>query len=100
MLDPFVTAYDTNKMNFDPLISGIELRNDMRDALRALSCQNPLGGAAMPGLLRRTQIDLDIIEQAACAIRDAGCLCVRDFRRIRLVIDPIRQRRAMDELLS
>lgn len=65
MLDPFVAAYYANKMDFDPLISGIELRNDMRDALRALSCQNALGGAAMPSLLRRTQINLDIVEQTA-----------------------------------
>jgi len=53
----------------------------------------------VPSLLWLSQIYLEVTKQTACAVRHTGDLRVRNIRAIGVVVDPIRQRRAMDEIL-
>jgi len=98
MFNPFAAADHTDEMDFDPLKSRIKFRHDMRNALCPFPGEDALDRSTVPSLLCLSQIYLEVTKQTACAVRHTGDLRVRNIRAIGVVVDPIRQRRAMDEI--
>jgi hypothetical protein len=98
MLDTLLAAEDANEMHIEPLEGGIELHGKMRGTLGTGTRQHALRRPVMPRIFCPGQIDLDIMQQPANAVGNAGIRGLRHLQRVRLVRDPTRHRGAAHPL--